>query len=106
MNTKTFYNPETNHIKSIRFWNYDYSESGYINLGYKKVAEAFTSVNPEERPILWKSLTEGKTYSFDLSMLNSKIRHKLKRLGIYQFSKKELSNGEKLLQKINNKKKN
>lgn len=106
MNTKTFYNPETNHIKSIKSWsNLNVYNQGYINLGYKKVAEAFTSVDPEERPILWKSLTEGKTYSFDLSMLNSKLRHKLRRLGLYQLNDKYLSKGEELLNKINNKKK-
>lgn len=106
MNAKTFYNPETNHIKSVKAWsNLEQYNQGYVNLGYKKVAEAFTSVSPEERPILWKSLNEGETYSFDFSMLNSKIRHKLKRLGLYQLQKRYLSNGKELLNKINNKKK-
>lgn len=104
MNTKTFYNPETNKIRSIRSWfESNIYDQGYVNLGYKKIAEAFTSVSPEERPILWKSLNEGKTYSFDFSMLNSKLRHKLRRLGLYQLKDRYLSEGEYLLQKINKK---
>lgn len=110
MNTKTFYNPETNEIRSVQHWSTwtifgSMASRGYVNLGYKKIAEAFTSVSSEERPILWKSLTEGKTYSFDFSMLNSKLRHKLKRLGLYQFPKREISRGQDLLDKINKKKK-
>lgn len=102
--SKLFYNPETNQLNK----SYDYGENslleskGFVNLGYQKVAEAFTSVNPKERVMLWNSFNK-RTYSFDFSMLNSKVRHKLKRLGLYQLVERPLSNGEELLKKIKNK---
>lgn len=98
--TYTYYNPETNEIQTGR----RYSREGFIFLGYKKIAEAFTSVDPEERPKLWASI-HGKSYGFDLRMLNSKLRHKLKKLGIdLQFSDCRLSDGEELLKTIEEKK--
>lgn len=54
--------------------------------------------------MLWKALDQERTYSFDFSMLNSKVRHKLKRLGLRQFGDCSLSEGERLLRKINKKK--
>jgi hypothetical protein len=96
----TYYNPETNEIQTGK----RYSGDGFICLGAKKIAEAFTSVDPEERPKLWASL-HGKSYGFDLRMLNSKLRHKLKKLGIdLQFSDRRLSDGEELLKAIEEKK--
>lgn len=109
MNSKTFYNPETNQIRSVIHWSkwfdpQNLRNKGFVNLGYKKVAEAFTSVTPEERIMLWKALDQERTYSFDFSMLNSKVRHKLKRLGLRQLGDCYLSEGERLLRKINKKK--
>lgn len=94
----TYYNPETNQIKRGRF-----SKDGFVCLGYKKIAEAFTSVDPEERPKLWLAL-HGKSYGFDLRVLNSKIRHKLDKIGIdKQFPDRLLSKGEELLSRIQKK---
>lgn len=103
MNTKTFYNPKTNQILTGKSRNFTLNEDEY-NLGYKKIAEAFTSVSEEERKKLWLSL-HGKTYSFDFSMLNSKLRHKLTKLGIKQFRNRGKSRGQELLEQIKNKKK-
>lgn len=44
-----------------------------------------------------------RTYSFDFSMLNSKVRHKLTRLGLYQLRSREVTRGAELLKKINKK---
>jgi len=100
MKTTTWYNPLTNHVCN----GFSTRGEGYIPLGDRKIAEAFTSVTPEERKLLYISYTKGKTYSFDFSMLNSKIRHKLKRLGLIQFENRPFYNdGKELLHKINNK---
>jgi len=95
MKTNTFYNPITNEVGK-------YTSPDFIYLGCKKVAEAFTTVKPDERKILWDSY-DKKTVSFDFSLLNSKIRHKLNKLGLYQLCDKPLSNGEYLLNNINDK---
>jgi len=105
MNSHTFYNPETNQVRSGTYeersllW-----ERGFINLGDRKIAEAFTSVSPEERSLLWEAFNQKKTYSFDFSMLNSKLRHKLNRLGLSLLGNQQVKQGEALLEKINNKK--
>jgi hypothetical protein len=103
IHTKTYYNPITNKLQTG--FSSSNPNSNWQNVGFKKVAEAFTSVTPEERKVLWKSY-DNRTYSFDFSMFNSKLRHKLKRLGLYQLSEKPLSKGKNLLKKINNKKLN
>jgi hypothetical protein len=94
MNTHTSYNPITNKLNS--------SGSGSIDMSCKKITEAFTSVTPEERKMLWKSFMK-RTYSFDFSMLNSKVRHKLTRLGLYQLRSREVTKDAELLKKINKK---
>ena len=74
----------------------------YYHLGHKIIAAAFTKVSPEERRSLWLSLY-GATYGFDLNKLNSKIRHKLRKLNIFQLEERELSKGESLNYKFSNK---
>lgn len=103
MHTRTYYNPYTNklHTGSISC----HPNGNWVDIGCKKVAEAFTSVTPEERILLWQSYYK-RTYSFDFNILNSKLRHKLRRLGLYQLKEKPLSNGAELLKKINKKIKN
>lgn len=105
MNSHTFYNPETNQVRSGTYEEYSLlQEQGFINLGDRKIAEAFTSVSPEERFLLWKAFKQDRTYSFDFSMLSSKLRHKLGRLGLQQLGNQDLERGEALLEKIKNKK--
>lgn len=99
MNNFIHYNPNTNKLITGKRIVHD---SNFISLGDEKIAEAFTSVSPEERKKLWLAL-HSTTYSFNFNMLNSKIRHKLKRLGLYQLCDREISRGEKLLKKIKNK---
>lgn len=105
MHSRIYYNPETNQIKNI-IQGSDYCENnkGFVNLGHRKVAEAFTCVSADERKILWTALNQDKFFSFDFSLLNSKIRHKIRRLGLYQLGKRYVSPGKTLLNKINNKK--
>lgn len=106
MHTNTFYNPYTN---QIRTGYHNYPDTNFVDLGSKKIAEAFTSVTPDERKMLWNSFNK-RTYSFDFLMLNSKVRHKLRRLGLYQLREKDtlydINPGKDLLKKINNKNKN
>lgn len=105
MNRHTFYNPKTNHIKRANRFGAEASSVhrlGYENLGCEKVAEAFTSVTSEERIKLWNSFFK-RTYSFDFSELPSKLRHKLKKLGLWQLPVIPLYDGEELLDKINKK---
>lgn len=105
MNSNTFYNPETNQVRSGTYEERSLlQERGFINLGDRKIAEAFTYVSPEERSLLWEAFNQKKTYSFNFSMLNSKLRHKLNRLGLHQLRDRDLERGEALLEKINNKK--
>ena len=75
-------------------------ERGFVRLGDRKIAEAFTSVSPQERLLLWKAFKQGRTYSFDFSMLNSKLIHKLRRLGLRQLERRPVTPGEELLNKI------
>ena len=76
MQRTTWYNPVTNQIsRSNKF-----EQENWINLGYSKVAEAFTAVDAKERPALYKA-TIGSWW-INLTKLNSKIRHKLKKLHI------------------------
>lgn len=107
MSSKTFYNPDTNHIKRVKAWsNPDIYKGGYVNLGEKKIAEAFTSVSIEERKILWENLKGGV---IDFTNLKSKLKHKLQKLGLYDMSDNywvknfRKTKGELLLERIINK---
>lgn len=99
MHTRTWYNPDTNILLTSKRFP---TRTGFTWLGYKKIAEAFTSVSADERPKLWLAL-HGKTYSFDFTMLNSKLRHKLTRLGLYPFGERDKTEGQILLDKISKK---
>lgn len=107
MHTNAFYNPDTNEL--LTGIPSCYRTGNWQGLGSKKIAEAFTSVTSEERKMLWNSFNK-RTYSFDFLMLNSKVRHKLRRLGLYQLREKntlyDLNPGKELLKKINKKVKN
>ena len=105
MGNVTLYNPKTDHIKrsssTITFLNC--KNDDYESVGCRKVAEAFTSVNEKERIELWKVYKRG---IIDLSKLSSKLRHKLKRLGMWDIGEPYsfyMPKGEKLLNSIKKK---
>jgi hypothetical protein len=107
MNRHTYYNPTTNRVLRVQTIGGVHPD-GYHHVGYKKIAEAFTSLQGEERKALWKALIDERTWGVDFSLLNSKVKHKLKRLGLkdvsYHSPVRYLGRGGELLIKINKKK--
>ena len=93
-NTKVHYNPDTNELRTGV--SDHFTSSGFLSLGSKTVAAAFTKISPEERRSLWLAVNSD-SYGIDLTKLNSKIRHKLKKLGLYQLSLRRMSKGQELL---------
>jgi len=100
MITYCFYNPKTNHLITNR----ETAPEDYIKLGRRKIAQAFTTVSESERPKLYLAM-KSDTYGFNLDLLNSKIRHKLKRKGIVDnLTRRYEERGVELLRKIKAKK--
>lgn len=52
---------------------------GYVSLGSRKIAEAFTATKPADWPILWQNRRGGV---INLKGFPSKLKHKMKKLGI------------------------
>jgi len=96
VHTNTFYNPITNQIKT---GFYRIHKGGFEIIGCKKIAEAMTSVSEKERPLIWKARSGGW---IDLNLLNSKLKHKLRKLGIDRYYVKSYYDYS-LLEKINKK---
>ena len=98
--TKTFYNAITNEIITSES-NFSHRE-GFECIGCKKIAEAMTTVTKEERPIIYNSITYG---IIDFDKLNSKLKHKMKKIGLkyYNISNYE-PKGYTLLKTIKKKK--
>lgn len=106
--TCVYYNPITNEIRTgvtyLYLTNKGYYSQGFVNLGFRKVAEAFTSVSENEREKLWLAIHSNNYNGIDLTMLPSKIRHKLKKINVnLLFEKGFKTEGEELLHKIKNK---
>lgn len=99
--TNTFYNPETNELITNRHFCF---QEGFESVGSRKIAEAMTAVKEEDRPLIWKARESEKYWGIDLTMLPSRLRHKLKRLGITEYyATGPRTAGEYLLQKIKKK---
>ena len=98
IHNRTYYNPETNEISRRPCGD------GFFSCGSRKFAEAMTTVDPEERPLVWRNSNYG---TIDVKNLNSKLRHKLARIGIREILviPKYTSPGYSLLKKILSKKK-
>lgn len=77
MSTHTYcwYNPTTNNLIT----NTKTAPAGYECIGSRKVAEAFTSTTKKEWKLLWENRLGGM---LRIKNLPSKLKHKLKKLGI------------------------
>ena len=96
IHTKTFYDPVENRLITNRKQGHG---DNWEDIGCKKIAEAMTSVFEKERPLIWAARKGGW---IDLDKLNSKLKHKMRKLKIDKYYAKSYRDYS-LLEKINKK---